>query len=270
MANADQRRGTPGDDRIAALRDMEIAPDFVRRVAARNGWSIERAVAADREYRRFLFLSTMTDDTIVPPLDVDMVWHEHILHTRHYTGELPRILGRTFHHDPGSPDGGDADAHRRGYGDTLELYRRTFGETPPPSVWPDRAAAPAIAGAVASSPFWVGVASLAILLLVALRMPFNLIASGGVLLIAASFSTSGTIAERRLERAREKARTRVGGAKSRYKGGRGHAADGSNQTDDGGGSIAAVVATAATCNDGGGNACTDSSCSGSSCGGGGD
>lgn len=125
-----------------ALETMNITrPDapkgFVTRLAEENGWTMERAQAAEREYRRFLILASITTETIVPSKDVDAAWHEHLLHTRHYWDATCRdILGRPFHHDPG--DGGPADAamHERGYRRTLELYERTFGEPAPTDVWP--------------------------------------------------------------------------------------------------------------------------------------
>lgn len=150
-----------------ALENMDITrPDapkgFVKRIAEENGWTIEHAQAADREYRRFLLLAWTTTEMVVPSRDVDAVWHEHLLHTRHYWDATCRdILGKTFHHDPGDGSPVDADMHAAGYDRTLALYEQVFGEPAPQEIWPracrcDRPAAPTYegSGAVLALPGW--------------------------------------------------------------------------------------------------------------------
>lgn len=117
------------------LRDLRIGDDFVGRLVKTNGWTRERAMAADREYRRFLLIASLAPNA-VPSRDVDQVWHEHILHTRSYQ-DMCSAIGVALHHDPSA--GGDADEERlaRGYRETLDLYERIFAGPPPEEFWPD-------------------------------------------------------------------------------------------------------------------------------------
>lgn len=67
---------------------------------------------------------------------VDDMWHSHILDTRAYHDDCDRILGRYLHHFPyfGMRGEDDAQALHDAYADTIERYRRAFGE-PPLETW---------------------------------------------------------------------------------------------------------------------------------------
>ena len=116
------------------LLAMEISPDFSDRIAKKSGWNDATVKAVIFEYRCFLLLSAVSAYPVTPPEAVDIVWHEHILHTRHYQEVLPEILGKRLHHDPGNE--GDRETHRRQYQRTWRLYRRIFGKEPTDLVWP--------------------------------------------------------------------------------------------------------------------------------------
>jgi len=164
---------------LSALETMDITrPDapkgFVTRLAEENGWTIERAEAADREYRRFLMLAWSTDEMVVPSKDVDAAWHEHLLHTRHYWDATCRdILGKRFHHDPGDGSPVDAETHAAGYARTLGIYEQVFGEAAPIDVWPrgcSCAPAPARTAEVElAMPVWTVLAAMAIVTLMITR-----------------------------------------------------------------------------------------------------
>ena len=122
---------------LSAMRIGPEASGFTARLALENGWSAAHAEAVDREYRRFLYLVARSDGPLSPSDDVDQAWHLHLLHSRHYWDVLcARILGRPLHHDPAGA--GEAEAMRRQYETTLARYRATFGEEPPPAIWPAR------------------------------------------------------------------------------------------------------------------------------------
>ena len=128
------------DPLYRSLSAMRIAPEasgFTARLAFENGWSLAHAKAVDGEYRRFLYLAAKSDAPLSPPDEVDQAWHLHLLHSRHYWDVLcGRILGRPLHHDPAGA--GEAAVTRRQYAATLARYRATFGEAPPPDIWPAR------------------------------------------------------------------------------------------------------------------------------------
>lgn len=116
------------------LLGMEISPDFKNRVAKATGWNNATVEAALYEYRCFLLLCAQTDLPMTPPEAVDVIWHEHILYTRHYQEVLPQILGKMLHHDPGAK--GDAEKYRQQYKRTWRAYRKTFGHEPSALIWP--------------------------------------------------------------------------------------------------------------------------------------
>lgn len=117
-----------------SLLAMEISPDFSGRIAKKSGWNNATVRAVIFEYRCFLLLSAISDHPVTPPEAVDLIWHEHILYTRHYQEVLPGIIGKRLHHDPGGED--DHETHRRQYQRTWRLYRRIFGTEPTDLVWP--------------------------------------------------------------------------------------------------------------------------------------
>ena len=119
---------------FAGLVAMELPEGFEDRVARETGWNRRTVAAAIFEYRCFLLLGAVSDSPMTPSADIDAVWHEHILHTRHYQEVLPSIMGKPFHHDPGTK--ADAETHRRQYQRTWRLYRRIFGRDPNSLVWP--------------------------------------------------------------------------------------------------------------------------------------
>jgi uncharacterized membrane protein YgcG len=130
------------------LQDMKIEGRgaerrFEEALAAEEGWSLDFAGRVTREYRRFLYLAASSAGEITPSRTVDGAWHLHLTYSRHYWDELcGRILGRPLHHNPSTGDASDDERFARQYEDTLALYRRTFGETPPADIWPSSAAVP--------------------------------------------------------------------------------------------------------------------------------
>jgi hypothetical protein len=90
------------------------------------------------EYKRFLHLKIIDGDwnaiKLSPSPTIDTVWHLHVLDTKHYASECLEICGHVIHHDP---DGGhDSAAQEIRYQRTLDLYKRTFLQDPPPNFWP--------------------------------------------------------------------------------------------------------------------------------------
>lgn len=97
-----------------------------------EGWTAERAGAAEREYRRFLYLARKhPDEQISPLLDVDTFWHHHILDTRKYAADCSQVFGYFLHHFPYLGLRGGSDEETRGQvgRHTRELYRQAFGES---------------------------------------------------------------------------------------------------------------------------------------------
>jgi hypothetical protein len=124
------------------LQDMRIeGPGAQRRfeeaLAEEKGWSLGHAERVTREYRRFLYLAASAPGEVTPSRSVDAAWHLHLTYSRHYWEELcGRILGRPLHHNPSRGEPGEGARFLGQYAETLALYRRTFGTTPPRDIWP--------------------------------------------------------------------------------------------------------------------------------------
>jgi uncharacterized membrane protein YgcG len=97
----------------------------------KQGWTEERANAAQFEYVRFLILLQKKPGFMLVPWldsngrdDLDQFWHQHILDTEKYAADCKALFGRMIHHNPnvlrGSREEGDAIEKTR------RLYTRTF------------------------------------------------------------------------------------------------------------------------------------------------
>lgn len=66
-------------------------------------WTLLEAEIAIQYYKNFLFLNKKYagEFPVLPPLlEVDEVWHHHIMDTRQYEKDCERIFGYFFHHYP--------------------------------------------------------------------------------------------------------------------------------------------------------------------------
>jgi len=90
------------------------------------------------EYKRFLAIKTISGDTeeplsLSPSALVDLVWHEHILHSRQYRLACTK-LGVILDHDPcGARDSANAIEKRLNM--TKAFYRLIFKEDAPDKYW---------------------------------------------------------------------------------------------------------------------------------------
>jgi hypothetical protein len=84
---------------------------------------------AVQDYRRFLFLMRKyPGETLSPTLDIDLLWHEHIMDTRPYFQDMASIYGRYVHHEPGRTPGQRTPELKTSFLRTCELYRKEFGD----------------------------------------------------------------------------------------------------------------------------------------------
>ena len=124
----------------------DFPPAMLTRLQHEQGWTPSFTRLAVDEYQRFVQLAVTAPHSVTPSTVVDEVWHTHLMFTRDYWMNFTPLLPTPLHHEPG--DGTPvSDAHFRDqYTRTLDLYRGTFGQVPPPEVWPDprqgQAAAP--------------------------------------------------------------------------------------------------------------------------------
>ncbi len=117
---------------LSIIDDLNLDRIVVKAMDAVSGygWTQEYAVDVSKLYRIFLFLcATYPDEIIVPPYEVDQLWHLHILDTRNYHEDCHRLFGSYLHHFPyaGLPGTGASHAEEEKFKErTLELVVKHF------------------------------------------------------------------------------------------------------------------------------------------------
>src|SRR5206468_4035872 len=128
------------NDLFKAVTELNLDPIKTKlmHVASGEGWSLEKANAVEKEYRRFLCLMRLfPEEDTAPLVDVDTFWHYHILDTMKYAADCEKVFGYFLHHYPhiGLGDSEEEDLLRFESGDRMrQLYEATFGEGYPG--WP--------------------------------------------------------------------------------------------------------------------------------------
>lgn len=92
----------------------------------------ERADAIEVQYKHYLAVS-MSNPGLPAPIsvEVDQMWHQHILFTRDYAAMCDRVCGRFIHHKPCESDEEQVRLSKDYQANTLPLMRQMFGEVDP-------------------------------------------------------------------------------------------------------------------------------------------
>ena len=92
----------------------------------RHGWDQTRAHLAKTDYYKFLYLMKTYRETTFAPwsADLDLFWHEHILHTKKYHDDCMAVFGEIIHHDPTISENPRKERNIRA--DTVEAYRLEY------------------------------------------------------------------------------------------------------------------------------------------------
>lgn len=100
-------------------------------------WTVKQTLRVSEEYRKFLCLSLEGDGRVTSPsMNIDIIWHHHVLDTAKYYDDMHKIFGHMLHHFPylGVRGSEDRQILLDGYEDTLQRYEERFGEVPK-DVW---------------------------------------------------------------------------------------------------------------------------------------
>lgn len=128
------------NDLFKAVTELDLEPIKTKlmHVESGEGWSLAKANAVEKEYRRFLCLMKMFPEEIIAPLvDVDTFWHYHILDTMKYAADCEKAFGYFLHHYPylGMAGTAEDEQARLDSGERMrELYESIFGEAYPESL----------------------------------------------------------------------------------------------------------------------------------------
>jgi hypothetical protein len=118
-----------GHDSKRPLISVDLAQS-ARLAKIFEGWPEGQLEASLQRYEKFLHLAGMyPEERLVPTVDIDMLWHLHMLHPKAYAEDCQRMFGRILDHD--GDVGTDAEAvagHRRLLSTTEQLWRKAYGE----------------------------------------------------------------------------------------------------------------------------------------------
>lgn len=124
-------------DRLLAYRfDSDTGSEpFSVKLAAEEGWSPAYTARVIEEYRKFLYLTQVSDGQATPSQIVDRAWHLHLTFTNDYWKVLcAEVLRAELHHDP-CAGAEDMPRYQAQFEATKALYREEFGSEPPGEVW---------------------------------------------------------------------------------------------------------------------------------------
>jgi hypothetical protein len=96
-----------------------------------TNWKNSYKLTVIKEYEKFLYLRSQNNKTS-PSNDVDIVWHQHILNTKHYREYCNNKFGFFVDHDP--TDAFDQVAREPRLINTVNEYTKKFGVLNP-QVW---------------------------------------------------------------------------------------------------------------------------------------
>ena len=125
---------------LQKTRQLDLSPIAYQLMKSRSGavWTKAQTVKAIAQYLAFLYLTDCYPDRqLVPSVEVDRVWHCHILDTSKYAEDCQFLFGYMIHHFPylGLRGRKDQQNHRQAYLQTQALFNRHFdftGQTMPP------------------------------------------------------------------------------------------------------------------------------------------
>lgn len=117
-----------GEEAIAAIDLSKICMKLKNKDDG-EGWNEIQCEEVAQEYRRYLQLNLLyPNESIVPNLAIDTMWHYHILDTEAYERDCKSIFGKMLHHYPYFGMEGKADAKNfvNSFDQTKALYEKTF------------------------------------------------------------------------------------------------------------------------------------------------
>ena len=131
-----RRREPTLDQAVHHINNIDFSP-ILKKICSKDAltcrvWSTTEAEVAIQYYKNFLYLNKkyLAQFPILPPmLEVDEIWHHHILDTRQYIKDCNHIFGYYFHHYPyfGTRSNQDKDNLDTAFHVTQTLHEKEFG-----------------------------------------------------------------------------------------------------------------------------------------------
>ncbi|MBL7703969.1 MAG: hypothetical protein JNM21_00350 [Taibaiella sp.] len=122
-------------ERVSAFDIAEYSFNygFALRLATENKWSFSFTDAAIMEYKKFMFLASISDEMISPSVIVDTVWHLHLIYSDAYQS-FCKLLGKEIKHIPSRKQAGEQAKFHAAKLLTQKIYEPVFG-TMPEAIW---------------------------------------------------------------------------------------------------------------------------------------
>lgn len=119
------------DDQIAAINELDLSMICMKLMDTHEGkgWTSQQCAEVAEEYRRFLAMHVLfPNESMVPNLAIDTMWHFHILDTAAYQRDCMAIFGEMLHHYPyfGMHGSEDESQFMSAFDRTKMLYEKTF------------------------------------------------------------------------------------------------------------------------------------------------
>jgi hypothetical protein len=109
---------------------------FEKRLARENGWSLGYTKRVIMEYKRFIFLCTVTKSGVTPSDPVDQAWHLHLTYTNSYWNLMCKdVLNKEIHHNPTKGGKKEGEKFNIFYDKTRDMYKQFFGVDQPGDIW---------------------------------------------------------------------------------------------------------------------------------------
>ena len=126
--------------KIAGLKfDHENADlPFSKRLARENRWPHWFALDVIEEYRKFLYLIERAPHPVTPSIEVDQVWHLHLIYSEFYWEDFAKGMPVKPHHGPTRGGNDEDNKFIDWYSKTLESYEQIFDNKPPVHIWPSK------------------------------------------------------------------------------------------------------------------------------------
>jgi hypothetical protein len=99
--------------------------DFLKKYLINiKSWSEQEASDGVAQYKNFLFLlKKYPHDNLPPSVDIDEVWHSHILHTKEYWEFSLELFGQYLHHNPEKIDSASTTQEKQKF---MQEYQERF------------------------------------------------------------------------------------------------------------------------------------------------
>lgn len=106
------------------------------RVVARLSLDPKLVSLAEFEYRRFISLPALQPCKLygMPDSIVDEWWHDHLIHSRDYSGLCLQLTGNYIHHEPAEPNN-DSECHDFALNNTYHDLKYYYGQIRE-EIWP--------------------------------------------------------------------------------------------------------------------------------------